>query len=302
MEKELRDIVRSLFEIDCEIELSNPDAQFGDVATNVAMQLAGKVRSNPRAIAEQIVEKLSENEDIVEASIAGPGFINIRLSDGALLREVYARPQKPYEGKVVVAEYSDPNPFKVLHAGHLYTTLVGDVMTRLLAVAGADVKRVNFGGDVGRHVAMNMWAIVKHLGGELPENLKAVGDDPHEQAAWLSARYVEGNEAFENDETAKKEITDLNQQIYQLHSDDDHNSPFAQIYWACREWSYSYFKVFYDELDVLPFDKYYPESQTAPIGIATVERELESGVYERSDGAVLWPAQRQPGCSSRSPS
>jgi arginyl-tRNA synthetase len=162
----------------------------------------------------------------------------------------------------------------------------------LLETAGATVHRVNFGGDVGLHVAKNMWAIIRNLGGELPEGLSAVGSDPHQRAAWLSARYVEGNTAYEEDEQSKTEIVAINKRIYQVHAEADHESGFAQIYWTCREWSYDYFKVLYDELKVTPFEKYYPESATTPTGIATVEEQLAAGVYEKSDGAVVFDGEK----------
>ena len=242
--------------------------------------------------AQQLAEKLQETGEFQDVTVAGPGFINIRVTDEVLLTQMKREPAAFLTGQTIVAEYSDPNPFKVLHAGHLYTTLVGDVMTRLLAVSGAEVHRVNFGGDVGLHVAKNMWAIVRYLGGENPHKLADVSDDPHERASWLSARYVEGNTAYEEDEAVKQEIVTINKRVYQLHTDDDHDSDFAKIYWTCRQWSYDYFNVLYDELEVLPFEKYYPESQTAPVGLETVRRELKNGVYKESDDAVVFDGDR----------
>lgn len=288
MDKKISQIIRELFDIDTDIVLTRPDPQFGDYASNAALQLAKPLGKNPREIAEDIAQRLRTEEGVAEVNIAGPGFVNIRLTDKLLLEAVGRSPRKSREGKKVVTEYSDPNPFKVLHAGHLYTTLVGDVISRLLETAGADVHRVNFGGDVGLHVAKNMWAIVRRLDGENPDRLSEAGDDPHQRAAWLSARYVEGNTAYEDDEQLKAEIIEVNKRVYQLHAEGDHMSPFAQIYWTCREWSYDYFKVLYSELQVTPFEKYYPESVTTPTGIQTVTEQLGKGVYEESDGAIVF--------------
>ena len=291
MNEKIAAAVRALYEKDVEIALTRPDPQFGDYATNVALQLSKQIGKNPREIAEEIAAKLSEDDEFKDISVAGPGFLNIRSTDSALLKMAEAKPGTPMAGKDIVAEYSDPNPFKVLHAGHLYTTIVGDAIARLLESAGATVHRVNFGGDVGMHVAKNMWAIVRALNGENPEALKLIDSDPHAQAAWLSARYVEGNEAYESSEDFKAEIIATNKRIYALHADNDHDSAFAQIYWTCREWSYEYFKILYKELEVVPFEKYYPESMTTPIGIETVERELANGVYEKSDGAIVFKGE-----------
>jgi arginyl-tRNA synthetase len=179
MDIKISQAVRELFDVTQDVILTRPDPQFGDYATNIALQLAKPLGKNPREIAEAIAVKLRETGDYSEVAVAGPGFINIRLSDEALLAALEKKPAQDLTGKTVVTEYSDPNPFKVLHAGHLYTTLVGDAISRLLETAGADVHRVNFGGDVGLHVAKNMWAIIRSLGQESPEGLDAIGSDPH---------------------------------------------------------------------------------------------------------------------------
>ncbi len=283
--------IKELFGIDINIELTRPEAQFGDYSTNVAMQLAGRLGKNPRDIAMEIAAKLETSDSFAKVEVAGPGFINIWLSDSALLAETDKAPARPLEGKTVVAEYSDPNPFKVLHAGHLYTTIVGDSIARLVEAAGATVHRVNFGGDVGLHVAKNMWAIIRELGGIDASKLDELDSDLHVRAAWLSARYVEGNEAYESDEVSKAEIIELNKQLYAITNTDDHESPLAKLYWKAREWSYDYFKLFYDELGVVQFEKYYPESVTTPTGIETVQNGLKNGVYEMSDGAVVFKGE-----------
>jgi arginyl-tRNA synthetase len=75
--------------------------------------------------------------------------------------------------------------------------------------------------------------------------------------------------------------------VYQLHADNDHASPFAQIYWTCRTWSYAYFDAFYERIHT-PFEKYYPESKVAPLGLRTVHEQFQKGVYKQSDGAVVF--------------
>jgi arginyl-tRNA synthetase len=286
----LASIIREVFDIDVQPELTRPDEQFGDYATNVAMQLAGRMRRSPREVAEELVAKAREalGGQITEITIAGPGFINITLSDAALLQgvrtAVHAKPQT-YVGKTIVAEYSDPNPFKVLHVGHLYTSVVGYAIGSLFEAAGGTVHRVNFGGDVGLHVGKTMWAMLKEFGGEYPEKLAAIPED--RRAEWMAACYVTGTNAYEDDETAKAEITELNKRVYQLHADNEHASPFAQLYWTCRQWSYDYFDAFYGRIGT-PFEKYYPESTCADIGLATVREQLAKGIYEESDGAVVF--------------
>lgn len=271
--------------------LSRPEVQFGDFATNVAMQLAKPVGQNPRQIAEQLATELRDGlADVVqELTVAGPGFINMRLRDSALVALATAGISQVHAGRKVLVEYSDPNPFKPLHAGHLYTTLVGDIVARLTEAAGAKTVRLNYGGDVGLHVAKCMWAITRWLGGELPDKLVEVSET--DRPAWLGARYVEGHSAYEDDAVAKQAIVTVNKRVYQVHADNDHDSAFARIYWTCRQWSYDYFAALYQALEVKPFDRYIPESTVTPLGLATVRQQLERGVYTQSDGAVVFDGE-----------
>jgi arginyl-tRNA synthetase len=293
----IQNVVKELFGQDVAVVLTRPDEQFGDYSTNVALQLAGKLGLSPRAVAEQIVDALHTalGEGVSDITVAGPGFINLTLSDVELLGQAAAAPhEKPdtYQDKIVVTEYSDPNPFKVLHAGHLYTTVVGDVISRLISVAGGRVHRVNFGGDVGLHVGRTMWAIIDGDEQRALAEVNALAEKPlHDRAVWMAERYVKGNNAYEDDESAKAEIIELNKKVYQLHDADDHESEFAKIYWLCRTWAYDYFDAFYKELGVTPFEKYYPESLTAPVGLATVKEQLAAGVYKESNDAVVFEGE-----------
>lgn len=284
-------IVKELFDVDAGVELTRPDEQFGDYATNVALQLSKKVGKSPREIAEALAAKMRESmgDAVADVSVAGPGFLNLTLVDAALVAALTRSAPQALAGKKIVVEYSDPNPFKPLHAGHLYTTLVGDTIARLIEHAGAETIRISYGGDVGLHVAKSMWAILQNLGGEHPEKLSEIAEA--DRPDWLGARYVEGNNAYEDNETAKAEIIATNKRVYQLHIDGDHDSPFAQIYWTCRQWSYDYFPVLYRELEVHPFDRIIPESEVTPLGVQTVKEQLAHGVYKESDGAVVFEGE-----------
>jgi arginyl-tRNA synthetase len=290
LETAVAEAVKALFSVDAAIELTRPEEQFGDYATNVALQLAKQVGKNPREIGEALAEKLRVDmaEQFSEVTVAGPGFVNLKLSDSELTKALAAEPNKSLAGQVVVAEYSDPNPFKVLHAGHLYTSVVGDAIANLLENAGAEVHRVNFGGDVGLHVAKTMWAILKTLGGENPDKLNNIAEN--ERSNWLSERYVEGNAAYDQDEAAKTDMVEINKRVYELHDQNDHDSPFARIYWMTRDWSYQYFDAFYERLGT-KFEKYYPESETAPIGLKTVKEHI-GDVYKESDGAIVFEGEK----------
>ena len=294
MEKTFAQIIKDLYDLDMDVQVTRPEPAFGDYATNVALQLAGRLQKNPREVAEEISDALRGTGQFAKVEVAGPGFINITLADDVLVgnlsdmsRDDFGRSHL-YDGKVVITEYSDPNPFKVLHAGHFYTSVVGHAMSNLIESAGGTVHRVNFGGDVGLHVGKTIWAVIQKLGGEYPE---ALADIPvEERSNWLAARYVEGTQAYEDDEQAKDAIVELNKRIYQIHAENDRDSAVARIYWTGREWSYEYFDAFYDRIGT-PFERYYPESETAPIGLRTVLEQKEKGVYKDSDGAIIFEGE-----------
>lgn len=307
LEQEIARVVQKLFGVDTAVALTRPDAQFGDFATNVALVLSKQVQKNPREVAEAITTELKGSENFESTEIAGPGFINLRVSLGVIAKLIDEKPTQTLTGRTVLVEYSDPNPFKPLHAGHLYTTLVGDSIARLVEQAGAKTVRLNYGGDVGLHVAKCMWAIIKFAGGkdnlDVHASLSYIrsieGDSLHTKAKVLGARYTRGNEAYETDEDAKKQIIDMNKQVYALHEANDYTSEFAQIYWTCRDWSYEYFKMFYGELRVHEFDRFIPESEVTPTGIEAVRSHVADGVFEESDGAIVYKGDEDKGLHTR---
>jgi arginyl-tRNA synthetase len=302
LEDALAEIIQTIFSVNVIPVFTRPDEQFGDYTTNVAMRLASRLQKKSREIADVLADAVRAqlDERVESITVAGPGFLNITLHDRLICEAMYLEPTQLLTGQVIVAEYSDPNPFKVLHAGHLYTSIVGDAIANLCEAAGGEVHRVNFGGDVGLHVAKTMWALLFYTTDGHSDNLEMALTTVQvyakkslaERAAWLASNYVKGTQAYEDpvDNTAKEAITSMNGEIYRLHTADDHSSLFAQIYWLCREWSYAYFDDFYAHIGT-KFEKYYPESETASIGLSTVQEEYKKGVYEKSDGAIVFKGE-----------
>ena len=136
------------------------DPAHGDLATNAAMVLAKPAATNPRALAERIVAHLESDPDVVEASIAGPGFINLRLSDDVWRRELasiaslgssYGRSALGV-GQRVNIEYVSANPTGPMHMGHCRGAVVGDALAGLLEFAGHEVIREYYVNDAGGQV------------------------------------------------------------------------------------------------------------------------------------------------------
>ena len=136
------------------------DATHGDVATNAAMVLSKVVGSKPRDLADKIVAKMADDGDVTKAEVAGPGFINLTLSDrfwharlGEILRAGTSYgTSKAGQGKKVNVEYVSANPTGPMHVGHGRGAVVGDALAGLLAKAGYDVTREYYINDAGAQV------------------------------------------------------------------------------------------------------------------------------------------------------
>lgn len=143
------------------ITLERPrDASHGDVACNIAMQLAKKLGVSPRALAEALVSALPKNKDIVSVSIAGPGFMNICLSDSAkqsVISTILSNPaqfgwSKEHQGERVMLEFVSANPTGPLHVGHARQAALGDTLGSVLTSQGFDVHREFYYNDAGQQI------------------------------------------------------------------------------------------------------------------------------------------------------
>ena len=311
----LRRAIHDLYGLDdFDPELTpSPDNISADYSSNAPLKLARTLNKSPMTLAEELESSLETSifskgetrsaaarelarsprgdgrerrDPVLNIDVSSPGFLNFTLSDTYLvscINNLYndfnqAISSDKYQNQTVICEFSDPNPFKVLHIGHLYTSIVGDSISRLFEYAGAHVIRANFGGDVGLHVAKTMYVLRQKNPAEL-----TIED--------IAKCYIEGTAVYDNDPTAKAEITKLNKEIYQINSDKLHGTPLADLYWHARELSYDYFRDFYHQIGV-KFDKYYPESTVAALGLAKVKEQLANGVYEKSDGAVIFDGDK----------
>ncbi|MDO5081734.1 arginine--tRNA ligase [Buchananella hordeovulneris] len=153
--------------------------EHGDWATNVALQLGKKAGTNPRALAELLAAQLREIEGIDSIEIAGPGFLNIRLSSGAageLARTILTQGEayghtNTGAGHHVNLEYVSANPTGPVHLGGARWAAVGDTLARLFAATGAKVTREYYFNDHGAQIdrfARSLYA--RALGQEPPED------------------------------------------------------------------------------------------------------------------------------------
>ena len=266
------------------IRLEHPeDMSHGDFSSNIAMVHAKAMKIVPKVLAEKIVEECKKDlpAEIISVEIAGPGFINFKVADSYFSKEILeiSKDSENFgklatdKGKKVMVEYTDPNPFKIFHIGHLMANTIGESVSRLVEFSGAKVIRACYQGDVGLHVAKTIWAILKH--GEYKDEIKYLGD-----------MYVIGSAKYEDDEVAKKEIIEVNKKIFEK-SDPEIN----KIYDAGRKLSLEYFDSIYKKLGT-KFDEFFFESEVADDGIKIVKEFLKKGIFEESDGAIVFPGEK----------
>ncbi|AOB29003.1 arginine--tRNA ligase [Bordetella bronchiseptica] len=157
-------VAQCLPEAQAQVQLERPKvAAHGDIATNVAMQLAKPARRNPRELAQGIVDALmaqpQARELIQDAEIAGPGFINFRITPAArqavvqaVASQADAYGRAPRNGEKVLVEFVSANPTGPLHVGHARQAALGDAICRLYDASGWDVTREFYYNDAGNQI------------------------------------------------------------------------------------------------------------------------------------------------------
>src|SRR3990167_7108000 len=182
------------------------DLKNGDYSTNVAMACAKNLKTNPKELAEKIVAEMSKAafDNLEKIEVAGAGFINFHLSRKFFAKSVEeilnqgedVGKNNSLQGKKIMVEYTDPNPFKPFHIGHLMTNAIGESIARILEHSGAKVSRANYQGDVGLHVAKSIYGLLKN-----PELAARTGSH-NTEAANIGRAYVLGAGVYETDEAA----------------------------------------------------------------------------------------------------
>lgn len=269
------------------------DEGHGDYSTNVALILAKKVGANPREVAEKLATYLQNDTQIASVietgkiEIAGPGFINFWVKESYLIGEVGRAREDGYGrneslvGKKIMVEFTDPNPFKEFHIGHLMSNTIGESIARMLEAQGAMVKLANYQGDVGLHVAKSVWGMRQKMTQEQVSLENLQGQTLKERQKFMGTAYALGATKYEEDEKIKGEIIELNKKIY------TQNDPRVnELYQMGRKWSLEYFETIYARLGT-KFDQYFFESEAGAVGLKVVEEGLKKGVLEIGEGGSV---------------
>jgi arginyl-tRNA synthetase len=266
------------------ITISYPDPKFGDFATNAALILSKQVKKNPIDLAKELIEKIGK--DMFESvELAGPGFINFRIKNEVLIRELQ-REEGTAKGNnndfslsslgspstKILLEYFQPNIAKPLHIGHFRTAIIGDALKRMMKFAGLNVESDTHLGDWGTQFGLLLLAY-KNYGDE-----KVVAADPITE---LNKLYVQINEEIEHApsirESGKKEFVKLEQ------GDVENRKIWKQFV----DWSLEKFNKLRDELDLLPFENNWPESFYEDKMPVVLDKMKEKGILVESQGAQI---------------
>lgn len=271
IEKAIADALSALGAAGVKFAVERPgEMEHGDYATNAALAAAKVLKKNPKDVATELAQALEGKiAGVKKIEVVGVGFINFAIS-GLTIKDIVHEAHGAgwgsndlYKDKRIMVEYTDPNPFKEFHIGHLMSNAIGESIARVLEAAGAKVIRANYQGDVGLHVAKAIW-----------------GKQQKPEASWGDA-YAYGSSEYEHHKDA---IDDINKKVYES------DNSVAAMYEEGRNHSLGEFEKIYAILGT-KFDKYFFESESWQIGLELVKKNTGK-VFEESEGAVVYKGEQ----------
>jgi len=254
-----------------------PDARHGDFQTNVALVQGKLTQTNPRDLAERLRGAIDLDGIADAPEIAGPGFLNFRLTTDYLNRQVAERwndarlgvPRLP-RGETVVIDYSSPNIAKEMHVGHLRSTILGDALSRIYSFIGHTVIADNHIGDWGTGFGMILFGYKRD--GD-PEKLKL---DPF---GHLEAIYRRIQDEAKTDESVREAAK---RELVLLQQGDPKN---RELWEQFLRYSTAALEVIYQRLGV-QFDRTLGESFYNSALPGVVKELVEKGIAHESEGAI----------------
>ncbi|MDY3561718.1 arginine--tRNA ligase [Gemmata sp. JC673] len=265
------------------------NADNGDYQANCAMALGKQLGQKPPEVAKALVAALPPNDLLEQPTVAGPGFINLRLKPEFLakaLQEIATDPKlgvsPAAKSKTFVIDLSGPNVAKPLHVGHLRSTIIGDALVRILRFLGHTVIGDNHLGDWGTQFGILLYGYKNH------RDDAAFAADPVRELARL---YVTIKKQFKKDDDEEDGPTDdplkkaCQEETAKLHAGDPENVALWKTFMpACLEM----LRPIYERLDV-KIDYALGESFYNPMLPGVVEEMLAKGIAFESKGAIVIP-------------
>ena len=254
------------------------DPRFGDYQTNAALILGKQRNENPRVLAEKIVAHFVTDDLCEPPAVAGAGFINFTLRPAAVaektmevLRDDRLGVAEAKSTQRIVIDFGSPNVAKPMHVGHIRSTVLGDALARIAQFLGHEVIRDNHIGDWGTQFGMVIYGWKNLL------DRQALQRNP---LAEIVRIYKETNERAARDPEVREACR---QELIKLQAGDKEN---LDIWNECVAFSMQDFERVYKLLDI-HYDIQCGESFYHDRLSGVVERLLESGIAEISEGAVV---------------
>jgi arginyl-tRNA synthetase len=250
--------------------------QFGDYQANGAMGAAKRMKTNPRDLAAEIINKVNLEGIAEKFEIAGPGFINIHLCKSFLSNSLSEQTHKILDvadQKTVVIDHSSPNLAKEMHVGHLRSTIIGDCLSRLLEYKGHTVIRQNHMGDWGTQFGMLIAELEIQLGDGEPAGL-ALND--------LEVFYQQSKKHFDADPAFADKARDY---VVKLQSGDAH---CRKLWKQFIDVSVAHNLDIYQKLNVGLLKQHIKPESSYNDDLEIVVNDLcEQGIAVDSDGAKV---------------
>lgn len=254
------------------------DTRFGDYQSNAAMILAKQLKTNPRALAEQIKAALQVEDLCEKITVDGPGFLNLTLSASALAQRLSLIVKDEHVGvpqveqvKTIVVDFSAPNIAKPMHVGHIRSTFIGDSLARVARFIGHKVITDNHVGDWGTQFGMIIHGWKTQL-----DQSKLKADPIHE----LVSVYKAVNAATKADEAV---LETCKGELVKLQQGDAEN---LGIWKECVRLTLEQLEKVYGALDI-KFDHYLGESFYNDALAPLVAEMLNQGIATISEGATV---------------
>ena len=281
----INQLIEEKFNIKTEVSLTRPRPEFGDFATNIAMQIAGKLSKNPREIAEELAGELSKNEIFENVEIAGPGFLNLRVSakklEKILSQEFSDRfgSNNEGEGKLALIDGPSPNMAKPYSVGHLRPGNQGWAAKKLLEFSGWKVITDNHLGDYG--TPFGIWVVgFKMFSNE--ERLAKRG------VYELGDVYIKTKAAMKEQGEGGEIEKKAEEWLLKLENGDEEALNYSNKF---KEISLKHIHDVMARLKIST-DYEYGEAFFVPKGKAAVQKLIESGVaVQNEDGSVIVPLE-----------
>lgn len=283
--KDLKKAIQELGYKEVDIVCSIPEnPQFGDYSSNVALQLSNQKMENtkhsPREIASEVLDKLGHPIYLERIEVAGAGFINFFIKDEYLVKNLTEKYSKKKTDKRVLVEYASPNAFKPFHIGHLRNLTTGESIARLLVRRGDEIFKVTYNSDIGLSTAKALWGILKLK----EEYNQAKTVSLKEKVEFLGKAYVLGTSEYEANPEVKKEIDEINVQLFQK------DKTITELWLETRGWSQAYLDSIFSRLGT-EFDAEIWESEVGDEGKRIVKDNIGK-VFIEDKGAVIFPGEK----------